>query len=1089
MKKIVLVLLVSLVSRNLFAQINDNCINAIPLCSTPSFTFNANSGPGSIIDFSTTHTVSNPINNPFPPNSGCLNSGELNPQWLLITIGNAGWLEFVFGAANSLHPQVGCYDWIMWPYTPSTCADIFNNTLPPIRCNWNGTCSNGTGIGSASTIATFGGNASDFEPPLAVNACQQFVICISNYSGVNTLVSFQSLGTASLSCNPNCNPNYAICAGANATIVPVNFAALSNPVFSIQPGGTVSSTGSFVVSPTVTSSYSTFITGTNNQNAVQTITAISTVTVNAQPVAAPTTTQSTCTNTLNAFNLNLTFSANVGTVTPAYSINWSPVPNGITSPTQTSVSGNIGAGVYTATITTGNGCSTITNFTIDPQPDPATIILSPSGDTHTITCLNNVTLTALNSSYNYTWTSSHAVLNGPAAIFTSTLTGNWTIIAENPVSNCVSSQTFAIFINTVAPVSSLSPTFQNITCNVASSVVNVTATASPSINVTHQILAPTGGTFSTNSYSLTYTPGGVGEFTHFIVNDVNGCSTSKTFTVTSNQGFPTFQIVSPQNYTLGCNSKSVAVVQVINASATNSLQVPTGGAVSYTLIGPPTSTITPSGTLSIISTYSINVPGTWTVITKDNVSLCETRTPFSILSNTFSPNISALVPRQILDCYVPRTTLLGQSNTPNVSYVWSFPGTPGNMNSDTISIGVNSVSPSTSLIANYTLNITDNSSTCRSFSVIPMYQNIYPPKASVTNGGLTAISCKVFTITLTNQSSTSIPPPTGFPFQQPVIGYLWEGPSPQEPLQLSTTYLAATIGVYTLTAKDLNNGCITKTTTTIADNKIYPVVTVPSTTLDCGDEFTTLFTVVSGSTTSLSYSWNPPPGDFPTSPKNLPTLTVSKIGKYRVLVTNTSNGCATLSEGTVVNGSLTADFELQPAKGTAPLSVTFFNNSKSSHSDPTEAAKGILSYWNFGNGTSLKTDVTNLSPKTIYQAPGSYKITMYAVKGTCIDTTEKTVMVDIPSEINIPNVFTPNGDNSNDEFFIKATNMESISLTIIDRWGHLVYQVTSAKGNVLWDGKTVAGKDAAEGVYYYVLKAKGLDRTEFEEKGTISLFR
>lgn len=218
MKKIVLVLLVSLVSRNLFAQINDNCINAIPLCSTPSFTFNANSGPGSIVDFSTTHTVSNPINNPFPPNSGCLNSGELNPQWLLITIGNAGWLEFVFGAANSLHPQVGCYDWIMWPYTPSTCADIFNNTLPPIRCNWNGTCSNGTGIGSASTIATFGGNASDFEPPLAVNACQQFVICISNYSGVNTLVSFQSLGTASLSCNPNCNPNYAICAGSSATI-------------------------------------------------------------------------------------------------------------------------------------------------------------------------------------------------------------------------------------------------------------------------------------------------------------------------------------------------------------------------------------------------------------------------------------------------------------------------------------------------------------------------------------------------------------------------------------------------------------------------------------------------------------------------------------------------------------------------------------------------------------------------------------------------------------------------------------------------------------------------------------------------------
>lgn len=1072
------------------SQINDNCINAIPLCSTPSFTFNQNSGPGTIIDFSTTHTLSNPINNPFPPNSGCLKSGELNPQWLLITIGNAGMLEFVFGAANSQHPQAGCYDWIMWPYSPSTCNDIFNNAIAPIRCNWNGTCSNGTGIASASNIAVFGGNASDFEAPLAVNACQQFIICISNYSGVNTLVSFQSLGTASLSCSPNCNPNYAICSGSSATIVPVNYAALANPVFSLQPGGLTNTTGSFVVSPTVTTNYTTYITGTNNVNAIQTITSVSTVTVNVQPSTAPTTTQSTCTNTLSVIDLNVSFTNN-GPV-PTYSVIWSPLPSGSTNTSQTTYSGNISPGVYNATVITADGCKTSTSVVINPNPAPAIINLNPGGNSHTITCINNVTLTALNSSLNYTWSSANATLTGPSVIFTSTLTGNWTIIAEDPTSNCTSTQTFAIFENTVAPLSTLTPTLQNITCNVASSVVNVTVTASPSVNVSHQIVSPNGGTLTSNSYSFAYSPGGVGEFTHFVVNGQNGCTTFKTFTVTSNQGFPTYQIVSPQNFSLGCNSKSFAIVSIINASATNSLQIPNGGPVSYTLLAPGASSSTPSGTLSGTSNYTVTSPGTWTVVTKDNTSFCESRTPISILSNTFSPNISALVPRQILDCTHPKTTLLGLSTTPNVSYMWSFPGTPGNVSSDSIAVQINTTTPSNSVITAYTLTITDNSSTCESYSVVLMNQNIYPPKAAISNGGTSKLSCKTKTITLTNLSATSIPPSTGFSYQLPVVGYLWQGPTPQDPLSNSTTYLAATIGEYTLTAKDLNNGCTSKTTTTIGDDIIYPPVNKPASTdafiLDCGSDKTKIYPTITGTTSGFTYSWTAPPGATVSS-QNSATLEVNQIGNYRVMVTNSVNGCASIGEVSVINGTLTAEFETLPSKGFAPLLVTFFNNSRSSNANSSAAASGIQSYWNFDNGKDSLTNESVLSPTSMYNAPGIYKIKLFAVKGTCIDTAERTIIVDVPSDLIVPNVFTPNGDNVNDEFFVKASNLTNIQITIVDRWGHIVFSSESSTGNISWDGKTNKGKDASEGVYYFIIKAKGADGKDFDQTGSLSLFR
>jgi len=1080
MKKIIVCLLVLAAFTKSLSQINDNCINAIPLCSTPSFTFNANSGPGTIIDFSTTSTISNPINNPFPPNSGCLKSGELNPQWLLLTIGNAGWLEFVFGAANSPNPQAGCYDWAMWPYSPTTCADILNNTLPPIRCNWNATCSNGTGIASASNIATFGGNSGDFEPPLAVNACQQFVICISNYSGVNTLVSFQSLGTASLSCNPNCNPNYAICHGSSATIVPVNFAALSNPVFSIQPGGTSNTTGSFVVTPTITSSYTTFITGVNSVNAVQTITSVSTVTVNAQPSAAPTITNTSCTSTVNMVNLNVAF--NPPGSTPGYSINWSPIPNGISTPSsQTSFTGGILPGLYNATITTTAGCSATTSFSIDPPPAQAVISLNPLGLSHTITCYSDVTLTALDAALNYTWSSNVSVFNGPVGIFTSSMAATWTLVAQNPLSGCMATQTLVVGLNTVTPVASITPSFQTINCNL-NSVTTITATANPTVNVTHQILAPQGGTFSAQSHTLIYTPGGVGTFTHCVVNDANGCSTCNTFTVTSSFGFPTFSVSSPQNFTLGCNSTSCAAIHIDNGNTS----LPPGGPVSYTVLPPGSSTVTPNGPLGSAAQYTVCAPGTYTVITKDNTSFCETRTPISILSNTFAPDISAIVPRQILDCYVPKITLKGQSTTNNVSYLWNFPGNPNSMQGDTVPVRTLSASPNVSFVANYTLIITNNSSTCKSTSVIPIFQNLYPPKA-IMSAGATSLSCSIYTIVLTNQSTTGIPPATGFPNNLPVVAYTWNGPSPQVEGQLLTTYIAATAGIYTLTAKDLNNGCMTSTTTTIGDNRIYPNLNKPSAppafTLDCGASSRTVSPYISGPTAGFTYSWITVAGST-VSGATTATLTTNKIGNYRIIVTNTLNGCSSVAEVNVVNGTLNADFELQPEKGQAPLLVTFYNNSSSSL-----GSSSVTSYWNFANNTTSVTNSSNLSPTTTYSLPGTYKVTMFATKGTCVDTMTKYIEVEIPSTMQVPNVFTPNGDDVNDLFFLKSTNLEEISIMIFDRWGRKVYDLVSETGNIAWDGKTSAGKEVADGTYFYIIKARGKDGNSFEKKGTVNLYR
>lgn len=67
----------------------------------------------------------------------------------------------------------------------------------------------------------------------------------------------------------------------------------------------------------------------------------------------------------------------------------------------------------------------------------------------------------------------------------------------------------------------------------------------------------------------------------------------------------------------------------------------------------------------------------------------------------------------------------------------------------------------------------------------------------------------------------------------------------------------------------------------------------------------------------------------------------------------------------------------------------------------------------------------------------------------------------------IPNVLTPDGDGTNDLFTIQYNGKETFDLSIVDRWGALVFK-SNTPANA-WNGK-VGNLPASEGVYYYTLK-------------------
>ncbi len=77
-----------------------------------------------------------------------------------------------------------------------------------------------------------------------------------------------------------------------------------------------------------------------------------------------------------------------------------------------------------------------------------------------------------------------------------------------------------------------------------------------------------------------------------------------------------------------------------------------------------------------------------------------------------------------------------------------------------------------------------------------------------------------------------------------------------------------------------------------------------------------------------------------------------------------------------------------------------------------------------------------------------------------------TICVDKCLIYELPNTFTPNGDNAND-LFVPRKNLfvEEVDFKVYNKWGNLLYETTDPE--LLWDGQNLGGDDVDDGTYYY----------------------
>jgi gliding motility-associated-like protein len=826
----------------------------------------------------------------------------------------------------------------------------------------------------------------------------------------------------------------------------------------------------------------------------------------------------------NLTSTTLTVTPNTG----GYSYQWGNAGGAIVGAPKDTLTVSA-AGVYSVTVTnTVTGCQASTSnngtITVNPLPiiDVTDVNSTPSNCNSPTGTITNITYT-VNGTGTYVWTDNATgnVVGGNTPTLSNVPAGNYCVQITD-ANTCVKKFCSIPVINAGAPAQPvLTASLQDtIYCN-GTGPKTLTVTVANSGTVTPTVNWYDASNAILISNSNTYTPVSlpVGTTTLYVTATANGCSsTGKPVTITINP-LPT--------YTLTGNSYTVCA----------------GGSQTLTISGTGINTYTwsPAATLTGVNTANPTASPTATTVysvTGTDANGCSNNTPATASVNVIaSPNLvlsagsysictgsSQTLSASGVSTYtwLPATNLTGANTAtpvanPTTTTVYTVTGTSNGCAPSaplTLTLTVNSL-PVINLAADSYTICSGNSQTftvsgANTFTWAPATDLVGINSATPTANPTTST---VYSVTGTDLNGCTglMPATVTLTVNQPPVlvlsadsysvcsgntqafsatganTYTW---TPSTTLTgantANPTANATATTVYTVNGS--NNGCLSgspQTVTLTVDPN--PSVNISNQVLDtakCGHLTggVTGVTVVGG-TPNFSYQWYNANGAVPGET----SLTLSNVaaGLYTLQVTD-ANGCTTnlassaTSFSVPASASVHAQFSTNPssATGDIPLVVNFTNTSTTTN--------GALTYiWNFGDPAA--TFSTTVNANFTYTQAGSYTATLVAENGLCKDTARVVIVAETPTTIVIPNIFSPNGDGINDEFFIKSTGLISLTCDIFNRWGQLLHTLTAPDQS--WDGITPNGDKAPEGTYMYIFQAMDSTGKEYKQQGTLMLVR
>lgn len=209
---------------------------------------------------------------------------------------------------------------------------------------------------------------------------------------------------------------------------------------------------------------------------------------------------------------------------------------------------------------------------------------------------------------------------------------------------------------------------------------------------------------------------------------------------------------------------------------------------------------------------------------------------------------------------------------------------------------------------------------------------------------------------------------------------------------------------------------------------------------------------------------------------NYQMLPVHNAGNYWYRLTVSEASAAGISSCRIASAALMINVHPKPIVNAGPDRIMLADNPITL----SGTAEGEQITFSWSPDTYIN-DTGQLNP--IVSPPADITYTLSA-KSSWGCTNAGSVNIKVVAKIFVPTAFTPNGDGRNDRWEIPYLDPSfGGSVSVFNRWGQLVYHVSSAK--VSWDGM-VNGIPEPTGVYVYVITFKN---NKMILKGTLTLIR
>jgi len=277
-------------------------------------------------------------------------------------------------------------------------------------------------------------------------------------------------------------------------------------------------------------------------------------------------------------------------------------------------------------------------------------------------------------------------------------------------------------------------------------------------------------------------------------------------------------------------------------------------------------------------------------------------------------------------------------------------------------------------------------------------------------------------------------------------------------------------------------GCVETTIDTVTWFPVPPLIIFePSAEIGCPPlpvTFTNLSTPID-QTYQIDWDF----GDGTIGQGFQPNHVYTEPGIYTITVDITSPiGCFTTDtflNRINVDSVPVANFTFDPVEGVSNFNPTVQFNE--------DTYKIVEWEWLMGDGTRL----LGPNPMHTYQDTGMFEVTLIGTHFFgCVDSITQIVDVEPQATFFLPNAFTPNEDNLNEEFQAAGffRGITDFSIRIFNRYGELMY--VSTDPGFSWNGRrNNVGRMSQNGVYTYVMRYMGPRGQMIESQGFVTLVR